>query len=1144
MVQTSVEEKDSEEKGAGKRRVESKSEVCNNWKAVTVPTRVSMRQNDVLSESPRQRYQRLQISPPVTSVLKIRLLLRDFAPQNEEERYAIEDVRFYRRLNSEIQHRESPQDVISNIARWALATYVASQRSEWDGTSNDETLKYAGDLDRIRQESVAVLERFALLTGSLEVSLRLAQAVLSNDLSAATTASVAKSNVSSLPARAFRKALSRCKYKLRKRAMILKTHSTHGMVDDPNRTYKKAAFSAELSHDEINIEDDGKTVRSMTSSNSHAVLNVQFSGSGRYAWEFEIVKDAHGDEMTCIGCALATSTRIENSNYERSSELWMYRAYNGNMYARGTQIAGRDARSSVNEKYHEGDVVRCVLDLNVGTLTFSINGGEQQTTTFTNLQGLAVTPAVAFYGSDRVVTLLKVERLDRKAARFAMPSSTVPEVNGETPSQGGGTKTEDADAMVVALANLFPEYSVESLCPAAVKRMLEGRKKNPGAVTQVHDFDVVAERHRERLKNSCCDTVNLDGSVEESYWSEIAPRLSFGGERVSTRSLCIIPPPFGRVTTSFTIPTRNMFGWLTLSVGLEDSRARRLETGSQEEYKFAVRVVGTSDDDDDEKMATKKQSDDGDETASKPKAGRSGSAEALEVKCEDVDDDGGGDDRSGEETERKAKQIRKILVEWESQPLTPNSTRVQKCILRIPNGALEIRLESMCNSAESSLVVWHDPILTNAPPVLLFEGNGGATMEEKKEESEDETSSRFRVAYDSVLLPLSELVDVHEKWAGQLDKDVGDPTMLLGNGGLELPFCLEPTRRCFDVIRGIVGMCVRDGGEADGISELTLYRNRVAIVAFRLLGFNMTRLVNSHVRTEDLGLTRNLASSCSFDTSNVSSLSPLSSLRKMLEEAVHSRALSKTAREAAVEALEGGFNLLYPSPQGRSSLLTTLITRYLEAKLRPEEADYHFLRRIMLRFSSGEEVVSLLPSIDDTDIVSQSMGQGSLVKLISLLFRVAVEEALKESSRKSTATSSKEDDDEGGRKIDSDLGIGAIVGQMLRNYQRHLLSLLASASESLARARLTQAIEERDALVRAKTAALKRVRSVFVAYSRCLFCSCAKILDSVLLSLDGQRDRAILSAISRSTVGTLLSTFATTVMAIDDIEGVVSENLM
>ena len=239
---------------------------------------------------------------------------------------------------------------------------------------------------------------------------------------------------------------------------------------------------------------------------SHALADVGFSGSGRYAWEMRLEQDKLNDEMTCVGAALRPVT---NSNYERSEELWMYRAYNGNLYGRSRRL---DRQMS---KWHPGDVVRCELDLDAGTLSFAVNG-EPQGVAFTGLSGQGeIFPACSFYGTGRSVNLLKVERLDAKPSVLA------------------------SAARVASLADLPP--------PRIEVDAGGGHGSDFGR-------DGSAEEEQRSAAERALGAVSCLCSEEELGKRVGRRALAVGGRRVPAESLCMLPPDAPRLSKFASTP--------------------------------------------------------------------------------------------------------------------------------------------------------------------------------------------------------------------------------------------------------------------------------------------------------------------------------------------------------------------------------------------------------------------------------------------------------------------------------------------------------------------------------------------------------------------------------------------------------------
>lgn len=125
---------------------------------------------------------------------------------------------------------------------------------------------------------------------------------------------------------------------------------------------------------------------------------------GKYTWTFKSLDSRESDEMTCFGAAIYPVTEKE---YLNSKEMWMWRAYNGSLYAQGSQMPNKV------EKIHNNDLVRFELDCDEHTLRLFLNDKEMSEC-FKNVKG-TIYPAVAFYGPSRSVELISVEKIDKKA---------------------------------------------------------------------------------------------------------------------------------------------------------------------------------------------------------------------------------------------------------------------------------------------------------------------------------------------------------------------------------------------------------------------------------------------------------------------------------------------------------------------------------------------------------------------------------------------------------------------------------------------------------------------------------------------------------------------------------------------------------
>lgn len=138
----------------------------------------------------------------------------------------------------------------------------------------------------------------------------------------------------------------------------------------------------------------GPVVESREDKDALAVLNCEFS-TGRAVWEFRLDKDSANDEATAFGI---TTVPVMGARYN-SSSVRMLRAWNGKLYGQGSTGA-------TLPKVHPTDLVRAELDMDAGTLSFSVNG-TVPVVAFTGVTD-AVRPAVSFYAKGKQVSLVRV----------------------------------------------------------------------------------------------------------------------------------------------------------------------------------------------------------------------------------------------------------------------------------------------------------------------------------------------------------------------------------------------------------------------------------------------------------------------------------------------------------------------------------------------------------------------------------------------------------------------------------------------------------------------------------------------------------------------------------------------------------------
>ena len=139
-------------------------------------------------------------------------------------------------------------------------------------------------------------------------------------------------------------------------------------------------------------DPSGKTVISTSSSKGHCLIPTPLE-SGQGSWEFELVNDELDNEYSCVGAC--NELEPEESSYEDSPSMYMYRAYNGVTYNKGSS-------GNTLTKFHKGDKVKVIADLDAGTMNYEVNGVLQ--VAFEGVVG-PLYPCVCFYGSGKKVKL-------------------------------------------------------------------------------------------------------------------------------------------------------------------------------------------------------------------------------------------------------------------------------------------------------------------------------------------------------------------------------------------------------------------------------------------------------------------------------------------------------------------------------------------------------------------------------------------------------------------------------------------------------------------------------------------------------------------------------------------------------------------
>lgn len=305
---------------------------------------------------------------------EIRLVMRGIPTVNRNAVFAIEHVR----LNVPTTNAlfADPKRALADVAQWLLG--AVSHRN-----------------DDVAIEAIVALKAWALATSSLHVTMLYVQMLLNLSTQQAVVRpaiarfALTQGQLLSVGIKA---------YAVEEQYRIQRELDSQKSSDSRN---VRALFEPSVCSSGVIVEDGGLVVRTRETSYQYAAVNCGIS-YGRASWRFRLDNDTVDDEMTCFGAAILPVTV---SGYDSSPNLWMLRGYNGNLYARGHKL-----NRSIG-KVHPGDIVQIDVDMSEGTLSYQINSTDYGVV-FSDLAGYEVYPAVSFYGSGKVITLLGVQKWD------------------------------------------------------------------------------------------------------------------------------------------------------------------------------------------------------------------------------------------------------------------------------------------------------------------------------------------------------------------------------------------------------------------------------------------------------------------------------------------------------------------------------------------------------------------------------------------------------------------------------------------------------------------------------------------------------------------------------------------------------------
>ncbi|KAM8872529.1 putative E3 ubiquitin-protein ligase HERC1 isoform 2-T2 [Synchiropus picturatus] len=111
--------------------------------------------------------------------------------------------------------------------------------------------------------------------------------------------------------------------------------------------------------------------------------------SGCFIWKFHITKENRGNEGTCIG---VSRWPVRDYNHHTTTDMWLYRAYSGNLYHGGELVRTLPS-------FSQGDTITCILDMEGHTVSFAKNDKEPKLA-FEGVVASELYPCVLFYSSN------------------------------------------------------------------------------------------------------------------------------------------------------------------------------------------------------------------------------------------------------------------------------------------------------------------------------------------------------------------------------------------------------------------------------------------------------------------------------------------------------------------------------------------------------------------------------------------------------------------------------------------------------------------------------------------------------------------------------------------------------------------------
>jgi hypothetical protein len=239
-------------------------------------------------------------------------------------------------------------------------------------------------------------------------------------------------------------------YQVENNRVIESISSSHSGI---SKVRKDVVFDVVTKTAGVTLSGDNMvaTTQAPTASTQYCLFNTCME-KGLWEWELVITRDML--QATCLGVA---KLLITNNKYESSSDMWVVRCVDGELFHGGR--SKNDAITAI----HVDDVCRFSYDSDALTLSISVNGVDQGVI-FEQVPN-CVAPFALFYGNDHVVNIVSVSYRDSTKRElppdFDKLASSYPAIDVDAMLSGSGPTVVETLLQHVAALAATRMYQIE-----------------------------------------------------------------------------------------------------------------------------------------------------------------------------------------------------------------------------------------------------------------------------------------------------------------------------------------------------------------------------------------------------------------------------------------------------------------------------------------------------------------------------------------------------------------------------------------------------------------------------------------------------------------------------------------------------------